>query len=710
MNFDNSIKEEKQYGFRKYLDTVHTEGIRNYSLRLADGEIEIDDSWSIIISPAASSFIRSVAEDLADYFSTSMEVTVGIKSCDCPVPAKKTILLQTGTARLQVKKSFMINCSADNIIITGFDERGTAQGAYYLEDILSLREAPYFEPCSELLKEPLFAPRMIHSGYGYDLFSPNYMRRVAHAGFDTILLYVLNIEQSIQEKFDLVIDMAEEAGLDIYFYTKMKNPYHPEDNGAREFYDNSYGKLFRMFPKAKGIVFVGESCHFPSRDPNTTMEISSKNYGIPPVKPAPGWWPCDDFPDFMKLIENIIHENSPDADIILWTYNWGYAPENLRLKLIENLPENISLQATFEMFESVCAGGAGERVLDYSVSVPGPGKYFSSEARTASTRGLRLYTMSNTGGLTWDAGSVPYIPAPFQWLQRFEALKECREKYSLSGLMESHHFGWYPSVISECAKWSFWSNSPSQETILQKLACRDFSEENVELVLEAWQEWSRAVSEFVTPLEDQYGPCRIGPSYPFIFTPDILRTIYGKYMQFPFSEKAKCNIVFPWYRPIEDPNGLEIGIRRTKKEIENLPGIIGRWQRGIDLLESTLGSLSGCKLAKADKMLGLGKYMRNTMKTTLNIKRWWLLNSKLMAEEKCECAMRLVDQMVMILNEEIENVYDTIPLVKADSRLGYEPSMDYTTDVWHLEWKLKQVKNILEYDIPAYRTIWNNSL
>jgi len=44
-------------------------------------------------------------------------------------------------------------------------------------------------------------------------------------------------------------------------------------------------------------------------------------------------------------------------------------------------------------------------------------------------------------------------------------------------------------------------------------------------------------------------------------------------------------------------------------------------------------------------------------------------------------------------------------VVESDSRLGWEPSMEYVTDKWHLEWKIKQVKNVLENEIPVYRKI-----
>jgi len=41
--------------------------------------------------------------------------------------------------------------------------------------------------------------------------------------------------------------------------------------------------------------------------------------------------------------------------------------------------------------------------------------------------------------------------------------------------------------------------------------------------------------------------------------------------------------------------------------------------------------------------------------------------------------------------------------VEADSRLGWEPSMDYMTDVEHLHWKINQVRSVLDAEFPKYR-------
>ena len=67
-------------------------------------------------------------------------------------------------------------------------------------------------------------------------------------------------------------------------------------------------------------------------------------------------------------------------------------------------------------------------------------------------------------------------------------------------------------------------------------------------------------------------------------------------------------------------------------------------------------------------------------------------------------ASSLLDKLIEIVAVERENVIDTIPYVERDSRLGWEPSMEYVCDKWHLEWKLRQLDFALK-EIEDYRKI-----
>lgn len=63
---------------------------------------------------------------------------------------------------------------------------------------------------------------------------------------------------------------------------------------------------------------------------------------------------------------------------------------------------------------------------------------------------------------------------------------------------------------------------------------------------------------------------------------------------------------------------------------------------------------------------------------------------------------QILDEMVKIAEDEIINAENTIPIVEIDSRLGWEPTMDYMTDAEHLRWKIEQVKRVIANEIPSY--------
>jgi len=62
----------------------------------------------------------------------------------------------------------------------------------------------------------------------------------------------------------------------------------------------------------------------------------------------------------------------------------------------------------------------------------------------------------------------------------------------------------------------------------------------------------------------------------------------------------------------------------------------------------------------------------------------------------------VLTQLEELAEAEIANARATVPIVEQDSRLGWEPSMEYVCDKWHLEWKIRQVESALR-EIASYR-------
>lgn len=699
--------KEINYQFRQRFSIVHQPDRRDMEKRKGENQIEIDSSWIISIPEDSDAVMVNAARDLEDYFFTSMNISLKVVKGKCE-NFDKVIEYSIGDVP---ENSYRFAVTDEKVTLCGNNSRMAAQAGYFVEDLMNLCEAPFLDK-EDAVRTSLFNPRMVHSGYGLDMYPTEHLLNIAHSGISALLVFVKDVDITPHgyEDFNDLCYRAAQYGLDVYAYSYLANKLHPEDEGAEEFYENLYGKLFDRCPYFKGIIFVGESCEFPSKDPHTTGIRRLDNIG-PDGKPLvtgkynPGWWPCYDYPIWLKLIQKIIYKRKPDADIVFWSYNWSRVEAKYRKALIDTLPKDITLQATFEMGTYIERDGITNRTTDYTLFFPGPGYYFTSEGEFAKENGLRFYSMTNTGGLTWDVGVIPYLPAPYQWMKRYSGMIDAHYKYGLSGTMDSHHYGFCPSFISDLAKWAFYSPAVDLDDVLHKLAARDFAPEHKDTVCDAYKLFSDGIHYMISTNPDQYGPCRMGPAYPFILfdNQDL------KIPTTPYAHFGGNSICFPLYgMTVLNGNyvsrnllATEEGRRKFDYEIKNFRIVTEYYDKGCKLLEPIIDSIPEKKRDNAKRIFGIGKFIRNTSRSAVNVKEFFKRKEILLSlhgEER----NRVVDEMLDICKAELENARDTIPLVEFDSRLGYEPSMEYMCDPAHLEWKINLLLDVINKELPSY--------
>lgn len=695
------LKNERNYEFRKRLLEIHKSGLRDRGRVPSEDEFVITDGCVVQLPEDAGEVMLTAAKDFTDYMFTSMETSVRLQKgsienavghiiVHSPNPSEEEL----GEANGYMGYRIVIG---DDIQIYSHDERGTAQALYHLEDLMSTAKGPYLKK-TVIARKASFSPRMIHSGYGMDSFPNEHLSAIAHAGMDAILLFVkgVNCTTAGYVDFNELVYRAGKYGIDVYAYSYLKSEMHPDDEGAEEYYDGLYGSLFKACPDLKGIVLVGESVEFPSKDPRVSKPGRVKEGQFPSGKPRPGWWPCEDYGKWLSVVQKSIYKYNSNADIVFWTYNWGWAPEEERLRLLEKIPKGISLQVTYEMFEPYKVGGATNIVADYTISFAGPGNYFTSEAKKAKELGIRLYTMANTAGLTWDFGLVPYEPFPFQWLKRYRGLLEAKEKWGLCGVMESHHFGFWPSFISNFEKEIFFAPKESPDVLLDHVLTRFFGEKNVTVLREALEYWSEAITYYLPTNEDQYGAFRIGPAFPLCLERQM------KPQPMPQAHhKGICYVGYTmdWSTMVSqiDDKCTLIGakIESERKSLETMKEWI---EKGNQLLQSIED--------KNEELLyleNLGKYILCCVVTGIHAKRWYVLKSQLKIESDTERVKTLIEEMETLAKNEIENTLAAIPLVQCDSRLGWEPSQEYMGDEERLRWKIQQVEFMLNVELGEYK-------
>lgn len=289
---------------------------------------------------------------------------------------------------------------------------------------------------------------------------------------------------------------------------------------------------------------------------------------------------------------------------------------------------------------------------------------------------------------------------PYQWIKRYEKVIEAHHKWGLCGILENIHYGFHPSFITDLEKQMFFTNSEEPEKILRDLLIRDYGEENFDTIDKAMHIWSDAITHYVPTNEDQYTAFRVGPSFPLwtIQNSAGWPSSFGKYPS-PKHALFGNGIFHNRYIPCYEMDYISLLGFRIHHQIKEFEILRDKLFEGIKVLES----IENRSIA-LQKLINIGWFMYRTTLTVLNLNNMFILMHKLDIVETKEEGKELLARIERILLSEKENVEKTIPLVQFDSRLGWEPSMEYTTDEAALRWKLKQLDIEINHRLPLFKT------
>lgn len=696
------LQKENRYEFRKRLLTVHEADRRDFTLQPEENELELADEIAVYIPTDADEVMLTAARDFVDYLLTSMNISAILKKGKFKrnEPAIEVALAAAEGIDLGEYACYRgYRVIVDEAVrIYAHDSRGAAQALYYLEDLMNMRLAPFLKK-GTVSRKPMYSPQMVHSGFGLDQYPNEHLSKIAHEGRDAILVFTkaANLSPIGFLDFNELIFRAARYGIDVYAYSYMPSSMHPCDEGAEAFYESTYGTLFKTCPKLKGVVLVGESVCFPSKDPRVAKKMINDD-GIPSIKKTSFYYACPDYVDLVNMIKKVSRKYNPDADIVFWTYNFSQTPAEERVKLIKAMPKDISIQVTFEKSERYEMKGIKEYAADYSLVLEGYSKVFAEEAQAAKEAGIRLYSMTNTAGLTWDMGTVSYEPMPYQWMKRYRKMKEAHDKWGLCGIMECHHYGFTPSIITKLSQWCFTESEGEEldmEEILMKVLQSEYGREHAAAVNEALRLFSEVSPRLIPSGEDQYGAFRVGPSYPFCLS----RQVNLKAMPHAM---FGTSIVVPTY--CTEPYGRASLIgERVWKEKDSLKEAKSFMEQGIAILEKLEDKNNNLL-----RLENLAQFISCYIQTGIHAKEWHILISRFDCYSDHEALGKVLDDMEKLLLAEKANALEAINYVELDSRLGWEPSMEYLGDKEQIEWKLRLIEYVLEVELKNYKISWNH--
>lgn len=179
---------------------------------------------------------------------------------------------------------------------------------------------------------------------------------------------------------------------------------------------------------------------------------------------------------------------SNDIKVFAWSWRWDEASEDI----IRNLPKGVILLSQSELDMPFCIGGVCGNVLDYSMSIRGPGELAKNEWNIARERGLEIgaKVQLNT---TWEASTVPEIPVAPSISAHMQELRD----EGVEHLLLSWTLGGYPGRnLAEASRFFF-----------------DGVTQGSSSYSEAEEQFVRAFSEFPFHINTLYfGPQNAGPS------------------------------------------------------------------------------------------------------------------------------------------------------------------------------------------------------
>jgi hypothetical protein len=423
------------------------------------------------------------------------------------------------------------------------------------------------------------------------------------------------------------------------------------------------------------------------------------------------------------IVEEECHRIDPLIEILPWEYNIDFRPEKADLKsyFIKQLPEKTIPLLTWENGKSFELDGMKGYLRDYSLSQIGPAEVTDAQIDEAHKRGMKVFSKVDTFA-SWQFGTIPYLPCPQQWYNRYMAL----ERYQVKGTLESWSSGYKPNFISELRTWTCWSDAPTMEELLGAVAARIFGKEEKANVIKAWENFSQAIQ-----LVPDTGP-NMGTNNavgnPLFFKEPPLRTCtyhhswtdFDKWMGYlgvqlnPYWPFTVTRMVF--YPDFTDKTNKAEEYARSATGIEAdektklLPVFLRYMKQAADKMEEGLklyrkAALSGpeSKRPQAVREVVVAEQLHRMLQSDCAVLEFEDLRLKQAAEKDMKKRGGILDQMQIILRDEIGRTELSLLAATRDSRLGFQFEQDYVYTPYSLKEKLGILHETLNKHLPAAR-------
>ena len=728
------LPQEKPYDYHKRLSEgpVHV-ARRDPEAKLQAGELVLpEQGWKLVWNQHSSSVLQNAVQDFQDYLATSMGVHVEVEGRDSLESwqnLNRSIVVGTrdqlpgcGTA-LKGPKDYEIVATPERLTVCGYDERGAMFGLYNLEARMNLREGPFLPANLKTVRHSLYEVRMVQSWMGWMEFPDRLLSHLAHDGFDGIFAsayanpngdcttadsstefyarMLFQVRRQDPARMRDLINRASRFGIKVYTPIVYQYLGTPESEaGLRKLVQD----ILKEFPDIQGYVLLTEGfwykqwggCHGASKE---YVQDWARNWSRA-----------------VGIVAEECHRVNPAIEVLPWEYNIDFRPQNVDLKryFIQQLPANTIPLLTWENGKGFELDGMQGYLRDYSLNQIGPAEVTDAQIGEARRRGMKVYCKADTF-TSWQFGTMPYLPVPYQWFARYRAL----EKYGVNGTMESWSSGYTPNFMTELRAWYCWSGAPPLEELLNAIAARDFGVGGKEMVLKAWDHFSRAIR-----LVPDTGP-NMGTNNaignPLFFQEPPLRTTtfkhswtdHDKWMGYfggqinPYWPFTVSRMVFyPDFTNrtnhaelyARSATGVEVGPETKVLPVflKHLRQASDQMEEGLKLYRTAALESPKSKRQRAIREAVVAEHLQRMMQSDYAILEFEDLRLQLTAEQDRRKTVAILDRMETILREEIARTEISLLAATRDSRLGFQLEQDYVYTPYSLREKLESLHETLK--------------
>ncbi len=217
--------------------------------------------------------------------------------------------------------------------------------------------------------------------------------------------------------------------------------------------------------------------------------------------------------DVVAEVNRLLYEGgasvNPGLALLAWTWAWDGKEPDMVHHVTEKMPKPIAVMGVSEEGVKKTIAGVETSVIDYSISVEGPGAYALDTWAYAHQTGHPAYAKLQLG-VTWELSSVPCVPAFEKTWRHLTGIIE-QSGDGVDGIMLGWTLGGFPSPTLRLAQGFYEKNKrlPALTELYEML----FPDEDISVLEHAFHLLSEAYDEYPFYISSAYtGPQQIGPA------------------------------------------------------------------------------------------------------------------------------------------------------------------------------------------------------